>query len=111
MFDFAPDPHFDLYARFHSSRIPPGGYNWDYFNNSSVDALLDQAVLELNQTRRSELYHQVDQLLVENAAAGFVWEETKIVVTGAWLHGMTMNPCLVETYNFYDMYLVQEEKP
>jgi len=110
-FVFAPDPHFSEYDRFHSSRIPPGGYNWDYYNNSIVDKLLDEAVTELDRNRRAELYHQVDQILVDDAVAVFAWEETKIVTMGAWVHGFVPNPCLVETFDFYDMYIVKEEKP
>lgn len=110
-FVFAPDPHFCLYDRFHSSRIPPGGYNWDYYSNPEVDKLLDSALLETDQNKRAQLYHQVDQILVEEAVALFAWEETKIVTMGTWVHGFVPNPCLVETFNFYDMYVVDTEKP
>jgi len=110
-FVFAPDPHFTVNDRFHSSRIPPGGYNWDYYNNTEVDQLLEQATLEQDKETRASMYHQVDQILVEEAAALFVYEESKIVTMGAWTHGFTPNPALVETFNFYDMYVVEEEKP
>jgi peptide/nickel transport system substrate-binding protein len=111
IFDFAPDPHFDLYIRFHSSRIPPGGYNWNYYSNPTVDELLEQAVLEVDQTKRAELYHQVDEIVVEEAVSIFAYEESKLVTHGAWLHGFLPNPAIVETFNFYDMYIVEGEKP
>lgn len=113
LFDFvtAPDCHFTLAERFHSSRIPPGGYNWDYYNNSAVDTLLDEAMREIDREKRADLYHQVDEILVDEAVCGFMWEETKIVSMGSWVHGFVPNPCLVETFNFYDMYTVENEKP
>ena len=113
LFDFvmAPDPHFTVNDRFHSSRIPPGGYNWDYYSNPLVDELLENATREQDRATRAAMYHQVDQILVDEAAAIFVYEETKIVTMGAWVHGFTPNPAMVETFNFYDMYVVEEEKP
>lgn len=110
-FVFAPDPHFTVNDRFHSSRIPPGGYNWDYYNNSLVDELLENATREQDRETRADLYHQVDQILVDEAVAVFVYEETKIVTMGTWLHGFVPNPAMVETFNFYDMYVVEAEKP
>ena len=106
-FDFAPDPHFDLYDRFHSSRIPPAGYNWDYYNNTMEDQLLDDATTEQNVNQRMNLYHQAAEILAEEAVAVFVWEETKPVALRATVFGFIPNPCLVETYNFYDMYKVE----
>lgn len=110
-FGFAPDLHFVMYDRFHSSRIPPGGYNWNYFNSTQVSSLLDQAVLTTSMSERASLYHQADDILVDEAVSIWAYEETKIVTLGAWVHGFTPNPCWVETYNFYDMYVVESEKP
>jgi peptide/nickel transport system substrate-binding protein len=110
-FGFAPDPHFMMYDRFHSSRIPPRGYNWNYFNSTEVSSLLDQAVLTTDVSQRASLYHQADNILIDQAVSIWAYEETKIVTMGAWVHGFTPNPCWVETYNFYDMYVVDSEKP
>lgn len=107
-----PHAHAANHRRFHSSAIPPaGGYNWCYYNNSMVDNLLDEAVKETDPERSAELYQEADQIVTEEAACVFVWEETRIEVMGTWVHGYVPNPCLIQQYNFYDMYTVEAEKP
>ena len=107
-----PHAHAALYTMYHSSRIPPGGgYNWCYYNNSEVDDLLDEAMQETDSETSAELYEEADQIVAEEAAAIFAWEETRIEVVGTWVHGFVPNPCLVQQYNFYDMHTVESEKP
>jgi len=44
-------------------------FNFSGYSNPEVDKLLDQAGVELDTTRRLELYHQTEQLLMDDYAA------------------------------------------
>ena len=113
MFSFPPsaDPHFSAYNRFHNKFIPPNGYNWGYFNNPEVSKLLDEGLVETDSEKRADIYYRIDEILVEEAAVIFVYVETKTMVTGKWAHGFIGNPAQVEQYNFYPMYIVEDERP
>jgi peptide/nickel transport system substrate-binding protein len=46
-----------------STRQPPNGTNVAWYDNPDVDTLLDKAQVELEQSKRTELYRQVAQIL------------------------------------------------
>lgn len=60
-----PDPFFYLNKEFHSSEIGSLG-NGRGYNNPEVDALLDQALAETDQTKRIELYHEVQKIVLQD---------------------------------------------
>ena len=111
IFPESADPHFSEYTRFHNSFIPPNGYNWCYYNNTEVSRLLDEGLVEPDPEKRADMYYRIDEILVEEAACIYVYVETKTMVTGTWCHGFIGNPAQVEQYNFYPMYIVEDERP
>ena len=42
-----------------------GGSNGAQFSNATVDAMLAEAMVEINQTKRAELYSEIQRILVE----------------------------------------------
>lgn len=58
----ATDPSI-LYYFFHSSR--KGATNRAWFSTDELDAILDQAQAELDEDKQDELYHQVQEMVVE----------------------------------------------
>lgn len=58
-----PDPFFFLNKMFHSSEIGALG-NGQGFNNSEVDALLDEALVNPDQEERAKLYKKALKLIV-----------------------------------------------
>ena len=59
-----PDPQNFLDMLFHSE----SAYNHGAYDNPTLDALVEAARTEQDQDKRMELYHQAEQLLVEDAA-------------------------------------------
>jgi peptide/nickel transport system substrate-binding protein len=61
--DLDLDP--DLFSLFHSSQIPQAGQNFAFYSNKEVDRLIDAGRLEMDDTKRKEIYHQLHAILAE----------------------------------------------
>lgn len=70
-----PDP--DPYSLFHSSQMPPDGLNVVGYANAEADALMERARAEFNRARRTELFHDLHEILA--ADQPYLWT----VQTGA----------------------------
>jgi peptide/nickel transport system substrate-binding protein len=85
------DPHSQLYERVHSSRIGTGSSgNINNYANSAVDALLEAGLVETDQTKRAELYAQVDRILFEDAISIWNWQEVDTRAIRTSVHGFVM---------------------
>lgn len=62
-----PDPYFYLNQIFHSDSIGSLG-NGRGYSNEEVDALLDEALIETDQAKRTELYHQVQEIVLSDVS-------------------------------------------
>ena len=60
-----PDPYFYLNKEFHSSEIGSLG-NGRGYDNPEVDELLDEALMEADQDKRIELYHEVQDIVLND---------------------------------------------
>jgi len=60
------DADYALRNSFHTDNKGTGG-NRSYYSNPEVDALLEQAAVEMNQEIRAELYKKVQEILAEEA--------------------------------------------
>ncbi|HWQ17604.1 MAG TPA: ABC transporter substrate-binding protein [Sulfolobales archaeon] len=72
---FVADSHFTLYPQFHSSQAPPKGLAAAPYNNSEVDSLLEQAVVELNEAKRAELYRKAIEIIWRDAPWIFLYTQ------------------------------------
>jgi ABC-type transport system substrate-binding protein len=54
---------------YHSSNIGQPTFQWSRYSNPTVDDLLDQGETELDPTARMALYHQVQEILMQDAVA------------------------------------------
>jgi peptide/nickel transport system substrate-binding protein len=59
--DLDPDP--DPYGLLHSSQWPPHGQNVVFYKNPEVDALIEQGRKEFNQSKRTDIYHKLHELV------------------------------------------------
>ena len=64
---------------FHSTQVPPAGFNRGYYSNPRVDALLDQAATSADQARRIELFKEVQRLVALDVPYVSLWNKTNIV--------------------------------
>jgi peptide/nickel transport system substrate-binding protein len=52
---------------FHSRSIPPAGPNFAGYRNPQVDAWIDAVLTEFDEGRRSQLWRQIEQQLIDDA--------------------------------------------
>ena len=81
---------FDLV--FHSSRFPPNGSNRGFYSNPRGDALIDQARRELDQSKRKQLYAELQQILAEDLPYINLWYFNNVVVHSKRLQNVFLNP-------------------
>jgi peptide/nickel transport system substrate-binding protein len=63
MIAWTNDPDPDPYSLFHSSQIPPAGYNIVHYSNPEVDRLLERGRTTFDRSTRTEIYHQLHDIL------------------------------------------------
>ncbi|MBA3416608.1 MAG: ABC transporter substrate-binding protein [Chloroflexia bacterium] len=74
-----------------------GGANTAFYRNDEVDNLLSEAQQVTDQEERTELYHQAEQLIVDDAPWAFLGYQKHQVVTRANVTGFQLQP----TYIYY----------
>jgi ABC-type transport system substrate-binding protein len=73
---------------FHTgSEINRGGYT-----NPTLDALLEQARVERDVTRRMQLYQQAEQIIVDDAPVLFLSHGLDYVVVKPYINGFVLAP-------------------
>lgn len=86
-----PDAYNFLFPNLHSSNLGPGG-NYSRYVNPEFDALLDQAIREMDTQRRIELYRQAETLAVEDAAWLFFYSYRDEALVRPEVQGLILNP-------------------
>lgn len=66
-FQWNADP--DQASVFHSRNSRPGGFNGMSYKNADVDKILDDAIAQLDQGKRKDLYFKLQQKLAEDVPA------------------------------------------
>jgi ABC-type transport system substrate-binding protein len=85
------DADYGLFALFHSSEIPPG-FNGAFYNNPDVDALLDEARINLNPDERQALYDQAISIIWEDAPWLFLYSEVQLTAVRSNVDGFIVHP-------------------
>ena len=86
------DADYSMYALFHSKQVPPTGWNTSRYANPKVDALVEQARRNLNQTEREKQYGEAQDILAREMVWIPVYNTKEIVVTRAGVKGFTVHP-------------------
>jgi peptide/nickel transport system substrate-binding protein len=73
---------------FHSTQVPPAGFNRGGYDNPRVDALLDEASAETNDARRVALYQNVQRIVALDVPYISLWNKTNIIVAQRSLTGV-----------------------
>ncbi len=66
----------DFYPFWHSSQLKDPGFNLTSFNNKRADALLEQARQTNNLEKKSELFSQFENIILEYQPAVFLFQPT-----------------------------------
>lgn len=77
---------------FHSSQVPPAGFNRGHYGNPQVDALLDRAAEEVDQQNRVRLYEQAQQMIAADVPYISLWYKTNVAVARRGLSGIRLTP-------------------
>jgi peptide/nickel transport system substrate-binding protein len=77
---------------FHSSQIPPSGFNRAHYRNADVDRLLDQATAALAENERRRYYLEAQRLILADAPMISLWARTNVAVGASSLSGIRLSP-------------------
>ena len=83
-----PDPQDFLDNLFHTG----AAYNSGNYSNPSLDKLLDQAAIEPDYTARINLYHQAEQIVLDEAACIPLWYNTSYLLIKPNVKNYKINP-------------------
>ena len=92
-----------MFSCFATGAQGTAGYNWGYYSNPELDALLEDGTTEPDETTRMALYAAAQDLLVEDAPALYVYEKDYRLPMRDTVQGFVFNGVLIETLNFYGM--------
>jgi peptide/nickel transport system substrate-binding protein len=73
---------------FHSSQVPPAGFNRGYYKNPDVDRLIDEASGALSEGERRVKYGRAQQLIAEDAPYIPIWNRVNAIVAQPGLTGL-----------------------
>jgi peptide/nickel transport system substrate-binding protein len=95
------DPDAMLYDMFSSRSQPPRGANWGWYKNDRVDAFLESARYERDQSKRMQVYAEAQRLIVDDAPAIFLMTTHEYVFAWARVKGLVYNPMYSRALYFY----------
>jgi peptide/nickel transport system substrate-binding protein len=79
---------------FHSTQVPPAGFNRGYYRNPEVDRLLDLAGAALDEPERKKHYGAAQRLIAEDAVYIPIWNRINVAVTQKELTGVRLMPSI-----------------
>lgn len=74
------DPHGHIEDLVHSSNHVPDGNNWLLYENDEVDQLIDEGVETTIPEQRRDIYHDLQEVLAEEAPLVPVWQSDAVDV-------------------------------
>ncbi len=77
---------------FHSSQMPPAGFNRGFFNDPDVDALIDRATTAAEDSERRALYVEVQRRVFAAAPYVGLWTKVNVAVAQPWVTGVHLTP-------------------
>jgi peptide/nickel transport system substrate-binding protein len=100
--DYA-DPSAMLDATFGRDGWGTAGWNFSFYANDKVEALMKQANQITNQSRRVALFRDAQKIVVDESAAIFIGTLINRVPMRANVQGYNFNPWLGNTFDVYPM--------
>ena len=76
---------------YHSSQMPPGGFNRGRYQNAEVDRLIDAASAARDEGERRRLYGAAQRLIAADAPSIGLWYKTNVAVFQPNIHGVALN--------------------
>jgi len=76
--------------------------NWAYYETEELNNLLDEGRFEFNETRRMEIYTEIQEILVEDVPCVYMIEEDRVSFLQPYVKGFKRVPN-IQGYSIYDM--------
>jgi peptide/nickel transport system substrate-binding protein len=77
---------------FHSTQMPPAGFNRGFFSDPAVDAMIDEATTTADPADRRARYVDVQHRLFAAAPYVSLWTKVNVAVAQPWLQGVHLTP-------------------
>jgi len=77
---------------YHSSQVPPAGFNRGFYSNPEVDRFIDLASKAIGEAERKRLYGEAQKIIAEDLPYIPLWNRTNVIVSQASLEGLHLNP-------------------
>ncbi|MBI4266313.1 MAG: ABC transporter substrate-binding protein [Acidobacteria bacterium] len=77
---------------YHSTQVPPVGFNRIYYTNPEVDRLIDLATAATTDENRRKYYGEVQKIVAEDAPYISLWYKTNVAVARPNLHNVRLTP-------------------
>jgi peptide/nickel transport system substrate-binding protein len=101
------DPDIFEYV-FSSKKMPPNGANRGHYKNPALDALLDQARVEMDREKRKLLLSQIQKIVAEDEPYINLWYVDNVCVHRNRITNVVIPPA--GDYDFLDLARLQEPK-
>jgi peptide/nickel transport system substrate-binding protein len=75
---------------FHSSQVPPVGFNRGHYSNAEVDRLIDLASAALTEPERGRYYGAAQQIIAEEAPYIPLWNRVNVMLAQPDLEGLRL---------------------
>jgi len=77
---------------FHSTQMPPSGFNRGYYENPEVDRLIDAAGAAATEAERRRLFSEAQRLVSHDAPYISLWTKTNVAVSRTGIEGVKLTP-------------------
>lgn len=77
---------------FHSTQVPPAGFNRGYYSNAEVDRLIDLAGAALTEPERKRYYGEAQRLIAADAPYIPIWNRVNVMLARRDLEGLRLSP-------------------
>jgi peptide/nickel transport system substrate-binding protein len=88
----------DIFEVFNSAKTPPKGSNRGFYRNTQLDALIAQGRSETDQTKRKQIYDQVQKIVSNDLPYINLWWGDNVLVHSKRLADVELSPS--GNYNF-----------
>jgi len=79
---------------FHSSQMPPAGYNRGHYQNPEVDRLIDLASAAIDEGDRKRFYGAAQRIIADDAVYIPIWNRVNVAVAQKNLGGLHLAPVI-----------------
>ena len=101
-----PDAEIIFFPQYHSSNWG-AWYSCTFYKNERADELIDLARVTVDEAARIEMYHELQEILIDDAADIWVYARHFLMAMNTNVEGFSYQPAGMDSSYFYPMVLLQ----